>query len=399
MLTSRYRLVRTGGHLAFSLLMLLSVRRTKWILNRKQIPSSEISCHPSAPVGEDEIELCRRIIEAYGHARSARGTEGEEGIWAWIFDARQEQLATVLDEGDAAELAELMASMFDKDFVLGMAAGPLLRQTSRNRLSARAWEVKCLDGLASLAEVVGVVPVEALEQGRAALAFQDGLEELVTAIEKQLGFGIGFPKVGAAGGLMVANRLITPDTPDQIYAALRLGDAIDLHLKTDSGESNLLEIGGGYGGMCYWFLQRNPSTSAYTIVDLPIVNVLQAYFLGKALGPDRVSLFGEPPSVVRILPDFALNATEGPVDVVANKDSFPEMPLETMQNYLGWISSTCTGFLYSYNQETGMEFMGERQGIVHRAATDLDGLERVRRDRAWLREGYVEEIYLATGGR
>jgi hypothetical protein len=80
--------------------------------------------------------------------------------------------------------------------------------------------------------------------------------------------------------------------------------------------------------------------------------------------------------------------------VFVNKDSMPEMPRDTMFEYLRWCAANCTGLFYSYNQEAAMEFLGEPQGVVHEAMAKLDGFERIRRDRAWVRDGYVEEIYV-----
>ena len=49
---------------------------------------------------------------------------------------------------------------------------------------------------------------------------------------------------------------------------------------------------------------------------------------------------------------------------------------------------------YSYNQEVNADFLGEAQGVVHRATAALGCFERLRRDESWVRRGYVEEIYV-----
>jgi hypothetical protein len=146
--------------------------------------------------------------------------------------------------------------------------------------------------------------------------------------------------------------------------------------------------------MCYWFAKCTKHPGTYTIVDLPIVNVLQAYFLGQALGHEQISLYGEAAAPVRIVPNFALGQVDAPFEVLVNKDSLPEMPPETMIEYLKWGAANCTGLFYSYNQEAAMEFLGEPQGVVHSAVASLGDFDRVRRDRAWVRDGYVEEVYL-----
>jgi hypothetical protein len=394
MLNSPYRPVRALGNLAFALLMLLSVRRLKWFYSRGAVPGTRIECRDPRPVTGADVELCARLIAAHGKAvAGSGGGGGTEGMWSWIFDARQGELAAALEAGDPRELATLLASMFAGDFVLGMASGPLIRQTATG-LGGRAWGLKCLDGLASLGEVVGAVAVENPEQGGAGLAFGGGLEEFFAALEAKLGFRVDFPDIGAPAGLLAAGRLVPPDMPDQIYGALRLGEAIALHLG-ESGGGRIVEIGGGYGGMAYWYAVGSAEFESYTIVDLPIVNVLQGYFLGQALGAERVALYGEDGSGdLKLVPNTALAEVGTPVDVMANKDSMPEMPTDAMVSYLEWGAANCTGIFYSYNQETASDFLDEAQGVVHREIAARGGFERLRRDRAWVRDGYVEEIYV-----
>lgn len=398
MLNARRRPVRKLGSFLFALLMLSSVRRSKWLLSRGALPSTEIVSRPAPAVTEADLELCERLIRAHAMAIGEDGDGRQaEGMWSWIFDARQQGLAEALSSGDPNRLALLMSSMFDQDFVLGMAPGPLLGQT-KSGLTGRAWGLKCLDALASMGEVLGVTAVENPEQGGTGLAFEAGLPGCLEAIESELGFRLDFPDVGAATGLAVEGRLLTPDTPDQVYAAVRLDQALELHLGSADGEAPLkvVEIGGGYGGMCLWFLRRRPTTTAYTIVDLPIVNAIQGYFLGRALGGEAVSFLGEPAAQVRVLPNSALDEVEAPFDVLVNKDSLPEMPATVMDDYLRWGADNCRGLFYSYNQEAAMEFLAEAQGIVHRSVDALGGFQRLRRDRAWVRDGYVEEIYVPS---
>ncbi len=52
-----------------------------------------------------------------------------------------------------------------------------------------------------------------------------------------------------------------------------------------------LEIGGGLGHTAYYAWRS--SVTHYSTVDLPMTAVAQAGFLGRALGCDAISLFGE----------------------------------------------------------------------------------------------------------
>jgi hypothetical protein len=401
MLTSPSPTIRSLARFALTLRMVKTIRRTEWLYpTRGRVPPARIGRRAPKAVGDMDIELCQRLIAAYVRAGDHAPPDGPTvSMWSWIFRTRQRELAATLDNGNVKALAALMASMFRQNFMLGMASGPLLSD-AHSRIALRIWCLRSLDWLVSLADALGVVPVENPEQGGSGLAFASGVGPLIVGLEQELGFNLDFPDVGAPCGLEVEGRVITPDTPDQIYAAVRLDQAISLHWERGTPDPHIphvVEIGGGYGGMCYWFLRQREDAARYTIVDLPIVNVLQGYFLAHALGSQNVSFYGEPPSRVEILPNFALAEVDTPFEVLVNKDSMPEMPREAMMAYIDWGGANCEGLFYSYNQEASAEFLGEVQGIVHKAITETGHFERLRRDEAWVRRGYVEEIYVPTG--
>jgi hypothetical protein len=68
----------------------------------------------------------------------------------------------------------------------------------------------------------------------------------------------------------------------------------------------------------------------YTIIDFPLTNVAQAYFLGRTLGEDAVSLHGEAPTTtgVRIVPAHALPNFQEQFDLILNVDSMTELFIE-----------------------------------------------------------------------
>ncbi len=188
----------------------------------------------------------------------------------------------------------------------------------------------------------------------------------------------------------VGGALITGDSPDQVYAAASVQAACRRHLANEVGARRLVEIGGGYGGMTYWLSQL--VAGIYTIIDLPVVNVLQGYFLAKALGPDRISLHGEPEGEIVVWPTHSLDAVPA-FDVLINKDSMPEIPEAAVRVYLNWAKEKCTGIFYSCNQEGAAEFAGVPQVVVPELIASVGGFERLTRDLSWLRRGYVEEVY------
>ncbi|MHB8243378.1 MAG: putative sugar O-methyltransferase [Solirubrobacteraceae bacterium] len=381
---------------------LLETMSRPWWLYRSagRIPAIKIKQMPPNPVTDVDIEICERLIVAFAAAAGEGGSNGKPdgGLWAWIWENHHRRLGEALKRGYAPDLACLLASMFREDFASGIEhGGPICDLESW--LGSRIQSRKGLDALVSLGEALGVVPVENPEQGRAGIAFDDGITSLIASIDQALGIHMDAPNVGAPFGLAIDERLMTLEMPELIYAGMRLNQAIQAQLPLTHCESvSVVEIGGGYGGMGYWFLQMCPQIASYTIVDLPTIGVLQGYYLAKVLGPTRVSFFGEPSAQVRLVPNHSLTHVETPFDVLVNKDSMPEMPHSAMVQYLEWARSNCAGFFYSYNQETTADFRGEAQGIVANEMSKVGGFDRVRRDHSWLRRGYSEEVYVRSDG-
>jgi hypothetical protein len=295
-----------------------------------------------------------------------------------------------LDRRDPVLLANRLASMFRSEFVRGMTQDAI-ELMNQAKWSRRLSCVHTLDRLVSLAESLGCARTENPEQPGVAIALTDGVEKLVLDTEAALGASLDFPNVGAAFGLEIAGRLITANSPDQMYGASRLRHAIHEHLPDRKGPLSVVEIGGGYGAIAYWSLQL--MDARYTIVDLPLTNVVHGYFLAQALGAGEVSYYGEPAAWVVVLPTHALDNIEAPFDVLVNKDSMPEIPEPAVLEYLEWARANCNGIFFSYNQEGGVPFEGTQQNVVHQMLDRVGGFARIRRDPSWVRGGYVEEIF------
>ncbi len=287
-------------------------------------------------------------------------------------------------------MAELLASMFRSDFVFGMDLGNR-GASSRSRFNTRVMRLEILNQLVALAESLGAVRVENPEQGAVGIAFADGIEALVGNTEAALNTSLDFPDIGAAYGIVIAGRLISRSAPDQIYAAARLRESIRMHLADRDQPLRVVEIGGGYGAMACWLLRM--TNVQYRIVDLPLINVLQGYFLSQALGSSEVSFYGEDPRRVAIIPTHALSSIDLPFDVLVNKDSMPEIPEPALLDYLLWARQGCDGIFYSYNHESARWFAGDPQNVVSHALARVGGFARISREASWLRRGYVEEIY------
>jgi hypothetical protein len=398
-----HALLRAGtrvGVTPYNWRMLKSTRHPRLhVRARDRVADLRYVAREPQPVSDADVALCERLVAAYAAALGGRPGDSvaDSGVWAWIYETRQRELAQILAAGDAGALARELASMFRSMFVLGMAPGALIDH-SRSFVGGRIWRVKSVDGLISLAEALAIAAVQDAEQGSGTRALDDGPAALVERIEAQLGYAIDFPDVGAAHGVAIDGRLLTIDSAEQIYCAVRVEQALRRHLPATVAQSpRIVEIGGGYGATAHWLLAGAMTPSRYTIVDLPIVNVLQGYFLSRTLGEREVSLFGEDPARVVLLPNCALHAVQTPFDALVNKDSMPEMPKFAALEYLRWARSSCDGVFFSCNQESTQDVHGAELGMVPRLVEQAGGYTRLRRDLSWVRAGYVEEIYAVAG--
>jgi hypothetical protein len=315
--------------------------------------------------------------------------------------ARYGKLISALDSANAEILAATLSSMFKEEFLYGIASANEY-PGSQTRIGSRIWSQKYFEDVVALAEYLGVVRTECPQQGVIGYAFKDGAEELITRIEAAIGIAIGFPEIGAAYGIKIGDSLITFESIEHIYVALRVNEAINMHLSGSRVEQpRIVEIGAGFGGTAHWLLKIKPAVESYTIIDLPIVNVLQGYFLAKTFGPSKVSLFGEgstadrPAKGIMVWPVQSLDSiADRGVDVLMNQNSLPEIPEHVVESYLCWARKKVAGIFYSYNQEAFSPVENVPQVLVPKAVQRTGGFKRLTRNYSWIRRGYVEEVYL-----
>ncbi len=135
----------------------------------------------------------------------------------------------------------------------------------------------------------------------------------------------------------------------------------------------------------------------YTIVDLPRINVLQGFYLLKALGSGSVNLYAETnfDAPIHVIPDFSIgNLGRDACDLALNQDSLPEINPIAAERYINWIKEASRSWFYSVNQETKASYSDKaRQLSVAELVKQSGGYRRVSRTPYWLRKGYVAEIY------
>ena len=359
-------------------------------------PPAVMDLAPSRADAHDEA-VAVRVIAAFVRARQFESTsipaeqQPNEGIWEMNKLAFHKPMYDLLERQDAPGLASCLCNGLRTTAGHGIGGGAHVFEAAVNPESSSTIATLIVDHLVTLAEALGVLPVENPEQGRWGVNLYEDLDELCRSIERVTGHLLGFPRVFGNFGVRVGERLIDVRTPDTAYTCHRMNGL----LNGLEGRS-ILEIGAGFGGTAYYGVLRG--VDRFTIIDLPFMNALQGFFLIKALGDDRVRLFGEQnvSASVQVQPYWEIqHFHDRQFDLTMNHDSLPELPLARAREYIDTIPRYTASFFYSINQESmgSTDRPDGQQLVVPRLLEGNAAYRRIGRFPYWLRPGYVEEVY------
>lgn len=339
---------------------------------------------------EPDVAIAERLTKAFHAAMAADGSKGD-GLWEIMRKMFHGPFLDMLDARDHEGVAKSLAGMFHEAYTTGIAHRPETREEVQND---RGMQLTIADAIGSLAMAMGLAPVPnpAVAYPPSALEFDH--MDLLEQIANELDFDLASPQAGGMFGVKFRGKFIPLKQLYQVYAARQM---LALNGKT---VDCCLEIGGGVGFLAYTSIKMGVSSN-YCIIDLPLVNILQGYLLLKSDVADQVQLFGEgsvnntDPGVIRILPTSAVSKLDDKsFELAVNQDSFPEMAIETMEDYLDHVRRVARRHLYSINHESGQKVSaGFKHGCVNAALRNRDGYELLSRFRYWMRPGYVEEVY------
>lgn len=368
--------------------------RSEWLYCSPRLSLDGYKCSSvsvNSHITEEDIQICQRLITAYQKSNGyMESSEAYSEEWSDNIQAHYGLLSSALKQGDAQHLAKTLSSMFHQSFLWGIASSHLYK-------THWPWiRYNMLEDLMALADCLGVVSAEPDDKG--VVRYPDDLDSVVAKIKSAIGIDIGFPPVGSPYGIKSGDVLITPESPEHIYVALRVDDVIKRHLNSSpSFRPRIMEIGAGYGGLAFWLLTiRKLNVDSYFIIDLPIVNVLQGYFLSKVFGAGCVSFNQEKCSektTFQVLPTYAVRQCQD-IDILVNENSMPEMPEHAVKEYLLYAKDNVRGIFYSYNQELNSQLNNIPQVLVPKVVSEVGGFDRISRNCSWVRHGYVEEIYV-----
>jgi SAM-dependent methyltransferase len=343
------------------------------------------------PVDDRSRQAVGRVVEAY-HRAMKDFEPPARSMWDVIQDGHGDFIDGL--HGRSLEaVGKSLGRMFQSELIWGLGhVSPVhatwLRENPRSPIY-----LGLTDGLVSLGEAVGARRVVSIQQ-QGVRAHEEALlvdpVAVLEAIEGKTELDLSFPKIGAACGFRFGDRLVTLDSLWHSYTLYRLRQL------GASSHSSMMEIGGGYGCLAYFAYKAGHRR--YVIVDLPWVNALQGYFLIMALPPGAVRLYGETGGEIAVLPHWCVRSLpDRSVDYVVNSDSMPEMGIETARDYVRQVARLLRpgGLFLSINQEgRGANADVGPQNWVADLIAEHGGFRVASRQRGWMRQGYVEEVFV-----
>jgi hypothetical protein len=328
--------------------------------------------------GTEDRNLVSRIVAAYRRSVD-EDSYAHDSWWRHARDRHHDLHEALLAE-DLRRVATLLRHPERSSLLYGYELFAPDEGIIDREAWAQAHADRCKDLLVRLAEAVGVVHVENPEGGPWGQSMGLDTQELIARLERCLSLQLPIVPVQASfHGVAAGEGLITERMVHAAYCARRVRELLDR-----DQHPRVLEIGAGLGYVAYYASQLG--IRDYTIVDLPMTNAAQAYFLGRSLGEDRLVLEGEEPdrapAAVKIGPPRGIHEEATAFDLVLNVDSLTEVGATAADDYSDRILKLAPAFLsvnHEANTYTVRDLFAARGAVIERFPY-------------WLRAGYVEEI-------
>jgi hypothetical protein len=317
------------------------IERYRSLLRHRPIECCVGSIGISGQCTPDDAELVSRVITSY-QASNTTEIGAMDSFWLTHFAQIKKPDHDVLCGGNHGAATDLLRNPISNHLLFGfdelfdhviLANHPLGVIVSSGQY--------LYDNLLRVAEAVGARHLyypEILGPG----APSPSVEDLLLCLDRVFDFRITFPNpYPSEVGLSTSRGIASYRAIQALYQAHRIYELV-------GRDGRVVEIGAGLGRTAFYANQFG--IRDYTIIDLPITNVAQGYFLGRTLGYGAVSLFGEGCSGVRILPPSAFIEATDRYDLAVNVDSLTEMAIGTARDYCREIKVRCGAFL-SINHE------------------------------------------------
>jgi len=322
----------------------------------------------------DDGHLIDRLIASY----SLR-VECPSGQWSDIFLGRHGDISEAFSKKDRPRIEEILRNPACSDIFYGFDSTAKSLRVGGLRIEERRAPGLTLDALAALAEAIGVRNMELPENYYVWRINRIHADDVLGQIDDAVGFKVQVPNpFPSEYGMATSRGIVSYRVPQALYQAWRIAQLLE-----GIEDPKVLEIGGGLGRTAFY--ARQFGIRNYTIIDIPVSSLAQGYFLGRTLGEESVSLFGENSTEdqIKIMPPgFFLGGAEQ-YDLVVNVDSLTEIGRAAADQYWSAIRTRTKRFL-SINHEAN-EFT-----VAQLIKTGTH--TRASRMPCWMRRGFVEEV-------
>lgn len=379
----------------------LDLRVASWVISRpewlrRNAYDERIRLQDELPLKEgNNTYIAERLVhmQRYEYNNKPVCSIPPDSIWGMLREAHYDTLRSLVQVGETTALDTYLSRLFRTKTVNGYTYGSTFdRWPHRWHYLPVYIELSVIQ----LAEALGLIRSECHEQGEIAFwrkIFSE--EELIERLESCLGFRVEQPRFGDPRGIIFGGRFLTRDTCSCVYSAYKVRIAIER--KGICGSLDIVEIGGGFGGLCYWLTKiLRDRVRRYIIVDLPEVRLVQAFFLGSAFANQVIlpgDVFEDHFPSIQLLDYSMLDEIKWRPNILINQDSMPEMPEAEVKRYLNWAAYNLDGLFISFNQETYSRHGDKLQTLVSDAVQSFPRFRRISRETSWVRRGYVEEVY------
>lgn len=371
--------------------LLLYLKHYKWIFKIRKLPYFSIIYFKSHnQINENFITK----IKFYYKSEINYNKQHTSILWNDGLNKYSKELANSIINNK--NLNSKLNEIFLSDAIYGLASGSAFKY-SKGYFGKKIWNAKYIDLIISLAEYLRLTRLESAQQGSFANYSKKNIIDILKSIELKISNSISFPNIGSPYGIQVIDKkLITFEDLEHLYAALRIVEYINLHKINRFNNINIIEIGGGYGGLCKWLIKLlDKNISNYTIVDLPLINIIQNYFLSLYFGEDKVNFkYNSKDKISIISPsEYFNNYKKSNFTIVINQNSMPEMNNKIVNNYLDSFIKKEFNYFFSFNHEAISTYKDNLQVSVREEALKKNNFKLLNRNLSFMRTGYLEEIY------
>jgi putative sugar O-methyltransferase len=174
------------------------------------------------------------------------------------------------------------------------------------------------------------------------------------------------PDIGNPCGFFIEGVFLKGGSDYQHYYATKIRS-----LLSQSDRQVVVELGGGFGGMAYYFIRDNPEAT-YIDFDLPENLALASYYLLKAFPEASATLFGEAdltPETLRssrivLMPSFEIQKLQDKsVSVSFNSYSLAEMSGSAIKEYIAHITRITKGHFLHVNHTRNAVVNADNFGV------------------------------------